>query len=284
MKKNAALICAIYYFFFATGSAIAQEEGVLRETALQEEIRIGDVRHLDGQQALETQPQGSPIQETHLGSFQAEPMAEQEAQETAAPGEEPKPQDAPVQEAQQEKNVQSEPMIEQEAQESPAPAEAPVQEAQQGSYEAGPAVVQEPQVSASESEDTQAQGFLPGDESVVEKKSDQEEAQQVQESKGDSASLEEQQKEDLKKNAKIGDVQKQNLLDRIDELEKKINELTEESRARRKLQITEQEKQSKEKDVLEAVGREYSLDAKHTLGLDYTIPMAIHLATGSAAS
>jgi hypothetical protein len=65
------------------------------------------------------------------------------------------------------------------------------------------------------------------------------------------------------------DDQKQDLLERIEELEKRINELTEESRARRKLEITEQEKQEKEKDVLEAVGREYTLDAKHSLGLDY---------------
>jgi len=67
------------------------------------------------------------------------------------------------------------------------------------------------------------------------------------------------------------DSQKQEFLERIEELEKRINELTEESRARRKLEITEQEKQEKEKDVLEAVGREYTLDAKHSVGLDYTL-------------
>ncbi len=67
------------------------------------------------------------------------------------------------------------------------------------------------------------------------------------------------------------DNQKEELLNRIEELEKRINELTEESRARRKLEITEQEKQEKEKDVLEAVGREYTLDAKHSVGLDYTL-------------
>ena len=64
---------------------------------------------------------------------------------------------------------------------------------------------------------------------------------------------------------------REELLNRIEELEKRINELTEESRARRRLEITEQEKQEKEKEVLEAVGREYSLDPKHTLGLDYTL-------------
>lgn len=67
------------------------------------------------------------------------------------------------------------------------------------------------------------------------------------------------------------DNQKEELLNRIEELEKRINELTEESRARRKLEITEQEKQEKEKDVLEAVGREYSMDPKHSVGLDYVL-------------
>ncbi len=65
--------------------------------------------------------------------------------------------------------------------------------------------------------------------------------------------------------------QEQELLNRIEELEKRINELTEEGRARRKLEITEQEKQEKEKEVLEAVGREYSLDPKHTLAIDYSL-------------
>lgn len=64
---------------------------------------------------------------------------------------------------------------------------------------------------------------------------------------------------------------REELLNRIEELEKRINELTEENRARRRLEITEQEKQEKEKEVLEAVGREYSLDPRHTLGLDYTL-------------
>jgi hypothetical protein len=66
-------------------------------------------------------------------------------------------------------------------------------------------------------------------------------------------------------------IESQELLNRIEELEKRINELTEEGRARRKLEITEQEKQEKEKEVLEAVGREYSLDPKHTLNLDYSL-------------
>jgi len=62
----------------------------------------------------------------------------------------------------------------------------------------------------------------------------------------------------------------QELVNKIEELEKRLNELTEESRARRKLEITEQEKQEKEKEVLEAVSREYTLDPKHSFSLDYT--------------
>lgn len=61
------------------------------------------------------------------------------------------------------------------------------------------------------------------------------------------------------------------LMNRIQDLEKRINELTEESRARRKLEITEQEKQEREKEVLEAVSRDYSLDPKHTLNIDYSL-------------
>ena len=62
----------------------------------------------------------------------------------------------------------------------------------------------------------------------------------------------------------------QELMNRIQDLEKRINELTEESRARRKLEITEQEKQEREKEVLDAVSRDYSLDPKHTLNIDYS--------------
>ncbi len=63
----------------------------------------------------------------------------------------------------------------------------------------------------------------------------------------------------------------QELLNRIEDLEKRINEMTEESRARRKLEITEQEREEKEKEVLEAVSRDYSMNPKHTLGLDYSL-------------
>ncbi len=63
----------------------------------------------------------------------------------------------------------------------------------------------------------------------------------------------------------------QELVNKIEELEKRMNELTEESRARRKLEITEEEKKEKEKEVLEAVSREYTLDPKHSFSLDYTL-------------
>ena len=74
--------------------------------------------------------------------------------------------------------------------------------------------------------------------------------------------------------AQEDDAEQMELLNRIQDLEKRINELTEESRARRKLEITDQEKQEREKEVLEAVSREYSLDPKHTLNVDYSLNYA----------
>ena len=71
--------------------------------------------------------------------------------------------------------------------------------------------------------------------------------------------------------AQQDDAEKNELLQRIQDLEKRVNELTEEQRARRKLEITEQEKQETEKEVLEAVSREYTLDPRHTLNLDYSL-------------
>lgn len=61
------------------------------------------------------------------------------------------------------------------------------------------------------------------------------------------------------------------LIKRIDELEKEIIELRESERARRKLEITQEEKVEKEKEVLDAVSREYTLDPKHSLGIDYSL-------------
>jgi len=61
------------------------------------------------------------------------------------------------------------------------------------------------------------------------------------------------------------------LMDRIETLENQLRTLQEESKARKSLEITEEEKVQKEKEVLEVVGREYSLGAKGTLGLDYSL-------------
>lgn len=63
----------------------------------------------------------------------------------------------------------------------------------------------------------------------------------------------------------------QELLDRIEVLEKQIRRLEEESKARRSLEITEEEKVEKEKEVLSAVSREYTLDPKGTLAIDYSL-------------
>ncbi|MBN2299430.1 MAG: hypothetical protein JXM72_12590 [Deltaproteobacteria bacterium] len=61
----------------------------------------------------------------------------------------------------------------------------------------------------------------------------------------------------------------QRLIDKIEELEKQVKELTEESKARKILKITDEEKAEKEKEVLSAAGRSYTLLAKGSLELDY---------------
>ncbi|HOJ13329.1 MAG TPA: transporter [Deltaproteobacteria bacterium] len=63
----------------------------------------------------------------------------------------------------------------------------------------------------------------------------------------------------------------QELMERIEVLEKQIRRLEEEAKARRSLEITEEEKAEKEKEVLSAVSRDYTLDPKGTLALDYSI-------------
>jgi len=65
------------------------------------------------------------------------------------------------------------------------------------------------------------------------------------------------------------DNSQQELLDRIDTLEKELQKLEEEGKARKSLEVTEEEKGEKEKEVLEAVSREYTLSAKGTLSIDY---------------
>ena len=63
----------------------------------------------------------------------------------------------------------------------------------------------------------------------------------------------------------------QELLDRIDTLERQLRKIEEEGKARKTLEITEEEKVQKEKEVLSAVSREYSLDPRGTLALDYSL-------------
>jgi hypothetical protein len=66
----------------------------------------------------------------------------------------------------------------------------------------------------------------------------------------------------------------QELFDRIETLEKQLKKLEDESKARKSLEVTEEEKTDKEKDVLEAVGREYTLSQKGTFSLDYSLNYA----------
>ena len=80
------------------------------------------------------------------------------------------------------------------------------------------------------------------------------------------AELQPEQKQGTEKKAP----EKQDLLKKIEELEDKINKLTEQNRARQKLEVTEKEKEEKEKEVLEAISRDYTLDPARTLGIDYT--------------
>ncbi len=67
------------------------------------------------------------------------------------------------------------------------------------------------------------------------------------------------------------DDSQQELLDRIDTLEKELQKLEEEGKARKSLEVTEEEKGEKEKEVLEAVSREYTLSTQGTLSIDYSI-------------
>jgi hypothetical protein len=64
------------------------------------------------------------------------------------------------------------------------------------------------------------------------------------------------------------------LLDRIETLEKALKKLEDESKARKSLESTEVEKNEQGKEVLEAVGREYSLSTKGTFSIDYSISYA----------
>jgi opacity protein-like surface antigen len=66
----------------------------------------------------------------------------------------------------------------------------------------------------------------------------------------------------------------QELLDRVDTLEKELQKLQDEAKARKSLEVSEEEKTEQGKEVLEAVGREYSLSPKGTLSLDYSFSYA----------
>jgi hypothetical protein len=63
----------------------------------------------------------------------------------------------------------------------------------------------------------------------------------------------------------------QELLDRIETLEKQLKKMEDETKARKSLEVTEEEKTGQEKEVLEAVGRDYSLSPKGTLSIDYSL-------------
>jgi hypothetical protein len=63
----------------------------------------------------------------------------------------------------------------------------------------------------------------------------------------------------------------QDLLERIDTLEKRLRKMEDEAKARKTLEITEEEKEQKEKEVLSAVSREYSLDPQGSFSLDYSL-------------
>ena len=61
------------------------------------------------------------------------------------------------------------------------------------------------------------------------------------------------------------------LINKLEDMQKKIDKLEAESTARKKLQSSDEEKQQKEKEVLSSAGREYSLQARGTLELEYGI-------------
>lgn len=63
----------------------------------------------------------------------------------------------------------------------------------------------------------------------------------------------------------------QQLLNRVDELEKQLKKMEEESKARKSLEVTAEEKAEQEKEVLEAVSRDYTLSPQKTLSIDYSL-------------
>lgn len=80
-----------------------------------------------------------------------------------------------------------------------------------------------------------------------------------------------QQEKDSSDDKSQGTGTEQELLDRIEDLEKQLKRMEEAQKARMKLEITEEEKEQREKEVLEAVDTDYTLDVQHTLGVDYSL-------------
>ena len=64
--------------------------------------------------------------------------------------------------------------------------------------------------------------------------------------------------------------------EKILRLEKEVQKLREESEARKILEMTDEEKSEKEKDILSAAGREYTLLKKGTLGLENNFKYSFH--------
>ena len=67
-----------------------------------------------------------------------------------------------------------------------------------------------------------------------------------------------------------GKTRVEELSNKLKELEQQVKELKEEAKARRKLKATREEKTKKEKEVLSAVSRRYTLLRKGTLELEYS--------------
>jgi hypothetical protein len=66
------------------------------------------------------------------------------------------------------------------------------------------------------------------------------------------------------------------LEERIKTIEKELKTLREQAEARKKLEITTKEKEQKEKEVLSAAGRQYTLLGKGTLGAEYSFSYAYY--------
>lgn len=61
------------------------------------------------------------------------------------------------------------------------------------------------------------------------------------------------------------------LEEQLETLQTEVEELRKEAKARKRLEITEEEKSEKEKEILTAAGRQYTLLPRYTLGLEYNL-------------